>query len=115
MQEQSMAEQTAQQEAKASVRSIKEAKSARGEQAPLPTEEKLAEWHDVLMRSEAPLRVMREGRGLSDETLAKFQIGYDVKASRYTIPVRDSDGILAIVHLPIGSGSRRLTRSPLSA
>jgi hypothetical protein len=97
MQEQSMAEQTAQQEAKASVRSIKEAKSARGEQAPLPTEEKLAEWHDVLMRSEAPLRVMREGRGLSDETLAKFQIGYDVKASRYTIPVRDSDGILVNV------------------
>lgn len=61
----------------------------------LPSEELLREAVERLLASSAHLKLMREKRGLSLETLEKFQIGYH--DGRYTIPVRDANGLLVNV------------------
>ena len=51
-------------------------------------------WHKALMESTGVIRdVLREKRGITDETLVKFQIGWD--GDRVTIPVYDEHGELA--------------------
>jgi 5S rRNA maturation endonuclease (ribonuclease M5) len=45
------------------------------------------------------LRYLREKRGLSDETIKKYQLGWDVKRQRYAIPVRDERGNLVNIRL----------------
>lgn len=74
------------------VRTIDDAPSKRGKRKPLPTEEKLTEWTEALLASPQHMKVMRDKRGLTIETIEQFQIGYD--GQRYTIPVRDKDGVL---------------------
>lgn len=68
----------------AKVRNIKDAPSnvAAGK---LPSEDRLEEFVDNLLASRQHLRVMREKRGLTKETIEEFQIGWD--GHRYTIPV----------------------------
>lgn len=53
-------------------------------------------WHKALMASTSVIRdVLREKRGLTDETLERFQIGWD--GDRVTIPIYDENGELANV------------------
>jgi len=42
---------------------------------------------------------LREKRGLSDATIKKYQIGWDVKRQRNTIPIRDERGNLVNIRL----------------
>lgn len=87
----------------------------------LPSEQRLEEFVDTLLASREKLRVMREKRGLTKETIEKFQIGWD--GQRYTIPVRNRKKELVNVRRynpnakqgkdkmkswAIGGGSRRL-------
>ena len=44
-------------------------------------------------------RYLREKRGLSDATIEKYQIGWDVKRQRNTIPIRDERGNLVNIRL----------------
>lgn len=82
----------------AKVRSIDDAPSKRaaaaGEEgvAKLPSEKQLASFTDRLLASSAHLQVMREQRGLTVETIERFGLGYH--DGRFTIPVRDAQGVL---------------------
>jgi len=52
---------------------------------------KVAKWHDQLMSNGCPAkRWLNEKRGLHDETLVRFKIGWD--GERNTIPVHDHRG-----------------------
>lgn len=54
-------------------------------------------WHKALMASKAPLTSFKKKRGLTDETLVKYEVGYEIRTERYTMPVRDADGRLVNV------------------
>ena len=63
-----------------------------------PIKEKLVkQWQSNL--NDEVLRYLREKRGLSDATIKKYQIGWDVKRQRNTIPIRDDRGNLVNVRL----------------
>lgn len=61
----------------------------------LPSEALLKEATERLIGSAAQLKLMREKRGLSMETLEKFGLGYH--EGKFTIPVRDAKGRLVNV------------------
>jgi hypothetical protein len=81
------------------VRTIDDAPSKRGKTKPLPTEEKIQEWVDALLASPGYLKTMETKRGLTPETIERFQIGWCSAYSRYSIPIRDADGVLVNVRL----------------
>lgn len=65
-----------------------------------PIPEKLVQaWATHLWADEDALRWLREKRGLSDETLRKYEIGWDPKRQRNSIPVRDERGNVMNVRL----------------
>jgi len=65
-----------------------------------PISEKLIKlWMDSLWLNDEACRWLRDKRGLSDETLKKYEIGWDVKRQRYTIPIRDERGNVVNVRL----------------
>lgn len=64
-------------------------------QRPLPTQKQLRMWHKKLMANTRALRIMHEKRGLTDETLKKFCIGWD--GQRFTVPIYDERGELVNV------------------
>lgn len=75
------------------VRPIGDAPSKRAKgSAPLPSDEDIRQWVETLLGSPSALKVMTGKRGLERETLEKFEIGWH--GERYTIPVRDYDGVL---------------------
>jgi len=49
--------------------------------------------------NEEVLRYLREKRGLSDATIQRYQIGWDAKRQRNTIPIRDERGNVMNVRL----------------
>jgi hypothetical protein len=59
---------------------------------PLPSAEQVEFWHKTLMASARAHKYVSEERGLTDETLRKYLVGWD--GQRFTIPVYDSDGDL---------------------
>lgn len=60
-------------------------------------EELVKQWQRNL--NDEVLRYLREKRGLSDATIKKYQIGWDVKRQRNTIPIRDNRGNLVNIRL----------------
>jgi 5S rRNA maturation endonuclease (ribonuclease M5) len=60
---------------------------------PLPTQESIDNWHEVLLDSPNKLSYL-ESRGISLDSVVKFQIGFSVNDSRFMIPVRDAGGNL---------------------
>ena len=72
----------------------------RGKPARMPIKESLVkQWVSNLWANEEVLRWLREKRGLSDATLRKYEIGWDPKRQRNTIPIRDERGNLVNVRL----------------
>jgi len=61
------------------------------------SESRVKAWHDRLRADRARLAAFMQKRGLTKETIAAFQIGFEQHASRYTIPVRDAEGRLVNV------------------
>lgn len=62
---------------------------------PLPTEKQLRLWHKNMMSRPQIKQKMNDDRGLTDDTLRKYMIGYD--GQRYTIPIYDEHGKLVNV------------------
>lgn len=58
---------------------------------------KVLGWHNALMESGKELKDFMQRRGLSEDTLKRFQIGYDRDKNRYVIPIYDEDGNLVNV------------------
>lgn len=102
-----------------SVTDIEDAPSKRS--ARLPTEKEIVAFHEALLASPGQLRVMKDKRGLNLDTLRRYQIGWHKE--RFTIPIRDSDGVLVnvrryrmnarqpkdkMVSWAVGLGERRL-------
>lgn len=61
---------------------------------PIP-EDKVREWHERLLDSKSRMSFLLERRGLNEETVKRFEIGFD--GDRYTIPIRDGRGVLVNV------------------
>lgn len=87
----------------------------------VPSEKSIEAYVDDLLKSRQHLRIMREKRGLTQETIEEFQIGWD--GERFTIPIRDAEGRLINVRRynpnakeakdkmkswAVGTGSRQL-------
>lgn len=64
---------------------------------PLPSEATITGWHEGLKSNSERLNWFRTERGLTDETIAKYRIGWDPGTNRYTIPVYDDGGDLVNV------------------
>jgi hypothetical protein len=62
---------------------------------PLPTDKQLRLWHRKLMGTPRIKERINDQRGLTDETLKRFMIGWD--GQRYTIPIYGEDGKLVNV------------------
>ena len=65
---------------------------------PIP-ESLVQQWIKNLLADETVLRWLHEKRGLSDVTLKKYEIGWDPKQQRNTIPIRDERGNVVNVRL----------------
>lgn len=72
-----------------------QAKATDKKARPLPTAKQVQAWHDRMMGSERHHKFMNETRGLSDDTLSEFLIGFD--GGKYTIPIYDEDDNLVNV------------------
>lgn len=68
----------------------------RGEDERL-SEAKVLGWHNALMESQAELRDFMQRRGLNEETIKQFKLGWDSDKRRYTIPIYDEEGNLVNV------------------
>jgi putative DNA primase/helicase len=69
------------------------------EERPAISESQVKGWQEALRKNDRALRWLHEKRGLSAATLEKYQIGWDAGRRRYTIPVRNEDGIVVNVRL----------------
>ena len=65
---------------------------------PIP-EDLIQQWVKNLWADDTALRYLRDKRGLSDATLKKYEIGWDPRRQRHTIPVRDKQGNVVNVRL----------------
>lgn len=74
-------------------KSRKKKKNASG----LPSEAKIQGWASALFADKNALRQLQDRRGFSKQIIKRFDIGWDVDAGAYTIPVRDAEGILVNV------------------
>lgn len=63
-----------------------------GEPAETITEAQVAGWVEALQANDERLEEFIDRRGLTNETVLHFEIGWDSKAKAYTIPVRGHDG-----------------------
>ena len=61
----------------------------------LPTEDKVAEWHERLLTNRRLVNTLSEKRGLALRTLKRFGLGWN--GERIMIPIRDADGGLVNV------------------
>lgn len=61
----------------------------------LPSQRRLREFTDRLLKSAERLRYLRDKRGLTKKTIERYQLGWDGQC--YTIPVYDAEGLLVNV------------------
>ncbi len=69
------------------------------ENRPPICEDKIKEWQSYLNINQEGKRYLIEERGLTEETIQRYSIGWDSKRQRYTIPVRDENGRVVNVRL----------------
>lgn len=67
-------------------------KNGQGRKPPEVTEAQARGWHAALMSREEELETLLLRRGLSMDTVSRFQIGWDTDQDAYTIPVRNAAG-----------------------
>lgn len=68
-----------------------------GEQRAMLSEGLVKGWHKTLMASADELETLIKKRGLTKETIIEYQLGYEIRTGRYTIPIRDEHGMLVNV------------------
>ena len=64
---------------------------------PLPSEEQVMRWVGALHATNGCLQAFKDKRGLSNEIIAKYKIGYRKDKRRYTLPIYDRSGQLVNV------------------
>lgn len=64
---------------------------------PLPSEESVAAWREGLLASPEALRYLTQERGLTLETIQRYELGYDQGRNAITFPARDENGALVNV------------------
>ncbi len=62
-----------------------------------PDPNKVSEWHEGLLEDEEALEQFVERRGINEDTIREYEIGYDPTSGRYTIPIYDAEGNLVNV------------------
>jgi MCM P-loop domain len=62
---------------------------------PLPTEQEITAWNSRLLKSPRILEAFRTKRGIDNETIDDYMLGWN--GTRYTIPIYDIDGELVNV------------------
>jgi hypothetical protein len=82
---------------------IKSARSSKtkAKSAPLPSDKQIRAWMDDLASNERMLEYLHHERGLDDETIERFQIGWDSTRprGRLTVPIYGPEGELVNVRL----------------
>ena len=79
-----------------------------GQAAPLPSEGTVAGWHSALLSRPDDLTELIARKGVSLETIERFQLGWSTEQKAYTIPVRDSKGAIVNVRFyQIDPGAER--------
>ena len=71
--------------------------SSNGKVMPLPSEGTIAGWHSALLGKQDELTELVTRRGVSIETIERFQLGFAQDQRAYTIPIRDNKGDLVNV------------------
>lgn len=79
---------------RSNVRSFKNARAKKDGENPLPEEADIERWQKALIGSPTALGELLEKRGITRDTIKEFDLGYDVRIQRYTIPIRSADGEL---------------------
>lgn len=78
--------------------------------SPLPSEGKVAGWHEALLDNiDGVLLAFKERRGIYEDTMKKYQLGWDMNLKAYTIPIRNKAGEIANLrrYQPEPTGDRR--------
>jgi hypothetical protein len=72
--------------------------------------EKVATYVKHLKREPELMTYLRDKRGLSDDTIDEYRIGWDVQRDRYVLPVWDADGNLVNLrrYLPGGAPGQKM-------
>ena len=63
------------------------------------SEEKVKEWQSYLSVNKEAKGYLIDERGLTEETITRYCIGWDSKRQRYSIPIRDEHGVVVNVRL----------------
>jgi hypothetical protein len=74
------------------VRSIQEHKDKKVGRKPQLNDAMISGWHQALLSDTERLQWLREARGLSEEVIRQYQIGWDRSKHRYMIPIYDASG-----------------------
>ncbi len=88
-----------------SARGSKAAKNGARKRSQPPTDAAVAGWASALWSNEDAMEGLILARGLTEETIREYELGWDSVRSCYSIPVRDVDGRLLNV--------RRYTLNPM--
>lgn len=101
-------------EPRGNVRSIDSARSRRGQRQPssdLPSDVDIKGWTERLLKNRAALAPLLNSRGLTEETIEQFEVGWN--GERYTIPVRAPDGrLLNVRRYLLGATSNKMMNWP---
>lgn len=66
-------------------------------------------YHRNLMANKELLQAFKAKRGLTDETIKQYQIGFESRTKRYTIPIRDANGaVVNIRKYQIGGDGQKM-------
>jgi hypothetical protein len=80
-----------------------------------PSEGTVAGWHSALMSNTGALRYLRTRRGLSKDTIERYQLGYSGDRDAVVVPIREANGDLHSAYFrslnPLATrGKRNLAR-----
>jgi hypothetical protein len=64
---------------------------------PLPTETQIELWARNFWKNEGAVKAFKSKRGLSDEVMSEYKIGYRADLKRFTLPIYDRSGQLVNV------------------
>lgn len=85
--------------------------SSNGKPKEVITEGVIEGWHSALLSNQKRLNALMRKRGLSIETIIRYELGWDSAHNAYTIPIRDSSGTVMNVRryqLDVPEGRRKI-------
>lgn len=66
---------------------------------PLPTEAEVEQWHEALLAEPSRMKYLHDKRGIGRDIVKRMKVGWHDRRGRYTIPVRDTEGVLVNVRM----------------